>query len=62
MTFRIDDRLTRPVVPKQTPRPGDDSAPKSPDVERPKPSNPLLDRMKKVDPDQAKKYRQRSGQ
>jgi hypothetical protein len=40
----------------------EDAGPKSPDVERPAPSSPLKDRFKKIDPDQAKKYRQRSGQ
>jgi hypothetical protein len=41
---------------------GDDSGPKSPDVTKPEGGNELLRRLKKVDPDQAKKYRQRSGQ
>lgn len=62
MTVRIEDRLTRPATPKQDQKHGDDSGPKSPGVDRPKPSNPLLERMKRVDPDQAKKYRQRSGE
>lgn len=62
MILRIDDRLQRPSTPRQDKKHGDDSAPKSPGVDRPAPSNPLLDRMKKVDPDQAKKYRQRSGE
>lgn len=39
-----------------------DTGPRSPKVDRPAPTNPLLDRLKRVDPDQAKKYRQRSGQ
>ncbi|OWU65995.1 MAG: ubiquitin-like protein UBact [Armatimonadetes bacterium Cent15-Ar3] len=41
---------------------GDDSGPKAPDVTKPEGGNELLRRLKKVDPDQAKKYRQRSGQ
>ncbi|MCB0825561.1 MAG: ubiquitin-like protein UBact [Armatimonadetes bacterium] len=41
---------------------GDDSGPSKPDVDRPSAPNELLKRMKKVDPDQAKKYRQRSGE
>lgn len=41
---------------------GDDSGPKAPDVQKPDGGNELLRRLKKVDPDQAKKYRQRSGQ
>jgi hypothetical protein len=41
---------------------GDDSGPSKPDLDRPTLPNELLRRMKNVDPDQAKKYRQRSGQ
>jgi hypothetical protein len=62
MQIKADDRLTRPAVPQQDKKHGDDSAPKSPEIDRPAPRNPLMERMKKVDPDQAKKYRQRSGQ
>lgn len=40
---------------------GDDSGPSAPKVERPN-NNELLKRMRNVDPDRAKKYRQRSGQ
>jgi len=54
---------------KQAPQPaepsrklGDESGPSKPDIERPTAPNELLRRMKNVDPDQAKKYRQRSGQ
>jgi hypothetical protein len=41
---------------------GDEGGPAKPDVKRPEGPNELLRRMKNVDPDQAKKYRQRSGQ
>ncbi|MCX6341359.1 MAG: ubiquitin-like protein UBact [Fimbriimonadales bacterium] len=41
---------------------GDDTGPKTPEVDRPEGGNELLRRLKRVDPDQAKKYRQRSGQ
>ncbi len=41
---------------------GDDSGPSKPDIGRPSKPNELFKRMKNVDPDQAKKYRQRSGQ
>lgn len=41
---------------------GDDDGPSKPNVDRPKAPNELLRRMKQVDPDQAKKYRQRSGE
>lgn len=41
---------------------GDDSGPSKPEVDRPGAPNELLKRMKNIDPDQAKKYRQRSGE
>ena len=41
---------------------GEDDGPGKPDVQKPGAPNELLKRMRKVDPDQAKKYRQRSGQ
>jgi len=56
------DRLTRPTGPSGDKKQGDDSGPSSPNVERPDGGNELLRRMKRVDPDQAKRYRQRSGQ
>ncbi|RYG43852.1 ubiquitin-like protein UBact, partial [bacterium] len=43
-------------------RGGDETGPSAPDIRRPEGGNELLRRMKKVDPDQAKKYRQRSGE
>ena len=56
------DRLTRPLSPEPGRKSGDESGPGKPDVQRPDGGNELLRRMKKIDPDQAKKYRQRSGQ
>ncbi len=56
------DRLTRPLSPEPDRKSGDESGPSAPDVRRPGGDNELLRRMKKVDPDQAKRYRQRSGQ
>jgi hypothetical protein len=41
--------------------PGPGGGPSSPKVDRPNVDD-LLKRMKKVDPDQAKRYRQRTGQ
>lgn len=41
---------------------GDDGGPSKPDIGRPSKPNELLKRMRNVDPDQAKKYRQRSGE
>jgi hypothetical protein len=57
-----EDRATRPVGPADPiKRDSDESGPTRPDVDRPDRSD-LLKRMKRVDPDQARKYRQRSGQ
>jgi hypothetical protein len=56
------DRTTRPRGPEPERRLGDDGGPSKPDVRKPSGPNELLRRMKKVDPDQAKRYRQRSGQ
>lgn len=49
------------MTPEPTRKLGDDSGPSAPKVERPN-TNELLKRMRNVDPDRAKKYRQRSGQ
>ena len=50
---------TRPVAP---PGPGGgDDGPSAPKVEKPNVDD-LLKRMRKVDPDQARRYRQRTGQ
>lgn len=56
------DRLTRPGTPEPERRLDDGGGPNKPDVKRPDGPNELLRRMKKVDPDQAKRYRQRSGE
>jgi hypothetical protein len=56
------DRLTRPLTREPDKKMGDDSGPNTPTIRKPEGGNELLRRMKKVDPDQAKKYRQRSGQ
>ncbi len=61
-TFQADETARRqlPADPMQKPG-GDDSGPSAPKVKRPD-TRQLLDRMKRVDPEQAKRYRQRSGQ
>jgi hypothetical protein len=60
--IRLDDRLTRPTVPMDPVRKtGDGDGPKAPDVKRPGAPG-VMDRMKKVDPKTAERYRQRSGQ
>jgi hypothetical protein len=56
------ERTTRRMDPEPERKLGDDAGPSKPDVKRPGGPNELLKRMKRVDPDQAKKYRQRSGQ
>ncbi len=57
-----DDRATRPAGPADPLRKeGDETGPSKPDVQRPDRSD-LLKRMKRVDPDQARRYRQRSGE
>ena len=57
-----DDTMRRPLPSEPLQKPGgDDSGPSKPKVSRPD-TRQLLDRMKRVDPDQAKRYRQRSGQ
>ncbi len=56
------DRKERPVDPISKPSgPGDDSGPKRPETDSPSRDN-LMKRMKKVDPKQAEKYRQRTGE
>lgn len=51
---------TTPVGPGQK-GPGDDDGPRRPDVQRPD-TRRILERMRRVDPEQAKRYRQRSGE
>ncbi len=59
--FKGEERIQRPITREPFTKPGDDSGPKAPDVRRPDPSD-LLKRMRRVDPDQARRYRQRSGE
>jgi hypothetical protein len=61
--FQADDTMRRPLPSTPLPRPGGDDSggPSAPKVQRPD-TRQLLERMKRVDPDQAKRYRQRSGQ
>ena len=60
--MKWEDRATRPM-PTVDPlrKGGDEDGPSAPDVKRPDSRN-ILDRMKKIDPETAKKYRQRSGE
>lgn len=60
--IRMEERKQLPVGPAEPLRKGPgDEGPKPPDVQRPD-TRRLLERMKRVDPDQAKRYRQRSGE
>lgn len=55
------DRLKRPAGPAPLKK-QEEGGPTKPDVQKPGGDNELMRRMRKVDPDQAKRYRQRSGQ
>ena len=56
------ERKQRPVKPVEPGDGGDDSnAPKRPDVNRPY-TQELLKRMRRVDKDQSRRYRQRTGE
>jgi len=59
----MPERKTRPKDdgPWDSPGDGGGDGPNTPDVERPN-SRELLDRMRRVDPRQARRYRQRSGE
>ncbi len=62
MIITGEERRTMPAPVEPSRKPGDDSGgPGRPDVSRPDTSD-LLKRMKRVDPDAARRYRQRSGQ
>jgi hypothetical protein len=57
----LRDRIQRPVKPVGPGDGGDDDGPKRPDVTRPDTRN-LLRRMRRVDKDQSRRYRQRTGE
>ncbi len=57
----MPERIPRPVPAEPQTKPQDGDGPRAPDVERPN-TKELLERMKRVDPRQARRYRQRSGQ
>ncbi|MDH7569666.1 MAG: ubiquitin-like protein UBact [Armatimonadota bacterium] len=61
--FQVEERKQRPVGPAEPlrRRPGDGDGPSTPDVPRPD-TRRLLERMRRVDPEQARRYRQRSGE
>jgi len=58
----MPDRTQKPQAPAPwAPKEGDSDGPKSPDITKPD-TRDLLKRMRKVDPNQSKRYRQRTGQ
>jgi hypothetical protein len=59
--FKGEERIQRPTPQEPFTRPGGDDGPKAPNVRRPDPGD-LLKRMRRVDPEQARRYRQRSGE
>lgn len=61
MIARVEERITRPMPASPERKDGDGGGPNKPDVKRPDTSD-LLKRMKRVDPDAARRYRQRSGE
>jgi hypothetical protein len=61
-SFGMPDRTQRPAGPAPwSPKEGDGGGPKAPDISKPD-TRDLLKRMRKVDPNQSKRYRQRTGQ
>jgi hypothetical protein len=61
MIARMDERITRPAPVAPERKEGDGGGPGKPDVQRPD-TKDLLKRMKRIDPDTARRYRQRSGE
>jgi hypothetical protein len=60
--FFMPERIQKPVEPVPWgPKKGDGGGPRSPDISRPD-TKDLLKKMRKVDPNQSKRYRQRTGQ
>ncbi len=57
----MPERLEKPTVPWGPKEGGDEGGPKAPDISRPD-TRDLLKKMRKVDPNQSKRYRQRTGQ
>ena len=55
------DRAPRPRKPLDSDDSDEESGPRRPKVDRPN-TDELLRRMRKVDPNQARRYRQRTGQ
>jgi Prokaryotic ubiquitin-like protein UBact len=62
LNFSMPERIQKPAEPAPWgPKQGDGGGPRSPDVSRPD-TKDLLKKMRKVDPNQSKRYRQRTGE
>ena len=62
LIFHMPERTQKPIDPAPWgPKQGDGGGPRSPDISRPD-TKDLLKKMRKVDPNQSKRYRQRTGQ
>ena len=62
LDFFMPERIQKPPEPAPWgPKQGDGGGPRSPDISRPD-TKDLLKKMRKVDPNQSKRYRQRTGQ
>jgi hypothetical protein len=62
LNFFMPERIQKPAEPAPWgPKQGDGGGPQSPDISRPD-TKDLLKKMRKVDPNQSKRYRQRTGQ
>ena len=59
--FDMPERVQKPPVPWGPKHGGEGDGPRSPDISRPD-TKELLKKMRKVDPNQSKRYRQRTGQ
>lgn len=62
MIVNLEDRKVIPNSPEPSRRGDDAPDPVRPSIPKPGGDNELMRRLRKVDPDQAKKYRQRSGE
>ena len=60
-TTGLPERRQKPPSPSPFQKRDDDPGPSHPNVNRPD-NKELLERMRKVDPNQSKRYRQRTGQ
>ena len=59
---RFPERVSKPAVPAPWERKdGEEGGPKRPEVNKPD-TKELLKRMRRVDPNQSKRYRQRTGE